>query len=273
MRSAGGGRRAEWPCASAVPASNETDTRRQAIPSIREALILAGGRGTRLGDLTLKAPKPLLPVGGRAFLEYLVWNLRRHGVSDILLSVGYLAEQVMDHFGDGSRFGVRVNYVVERQPAGTGGAVRLAAQRSGEWLLVLNGDTLFDIDYRDLASLCDAPGAKVALALRQIEDCSRFGRVLIDGDAIIGFEEKSAPGPGLINGGVYLLHRSAVADVVAVPCSLERDVLPPLAAAGQMRGRCYDGLFIDIGLPESLARGEEILPEWMRAQGDRPRLE
>lgn len=236
---------------------------------ITQAMILAGGTGTRLGELTKNTPKPLLEVGGRAFLEYIIWNLRRQGIGEILLSVGHLAERIREHFGDGTNFGVRIEYVIEDVPAGTGGPLRLAGDRLQERLFVLNGDTMFDVNYTDLAGLCKGE-VITAMALRTVEDCSRFGQVVRAGEVITGFSEKPPAAPGSINGGVYAMNRRIVDYIPSVSCSLERDVLPVLARRGLLHGREYDGMFIDIGVPDSLARGHKVLPAWMREKTSSP---
>lgn len=227
---------------------------------LRQAVILAGGFGTRLGELTARTPKPLLPVGGRPFLEYVVWNLRRHGIGKILFSVGYLAEQIVGHFGDGSNYGVSIDYVIEREPAGTGGALLLAAQKLDEVFLVINGDTLFDLNYLDLALSLERNLALAAVALRFVPDAGRYGEVYLDGELIKGFSEKSKYGPGLVNGGVYVMRRDALVRLPRIPCSLECDLFPALAVEGELAGKSYNGFFIDIGLPESLREANLLVP-------------
>src|SRR2546428_7315254 len=120
---------------------------------IDQAVILAGGLGSRLGELTQQMPKPLLPVGGRPFLEYVIWNLSRFDINRFLFSVGYRADQIIEHFGDGSRFSISIDYVVEQQPLNTGGALLFAGDKLHETFLVANGDTLFDLNYLDLTLL------------------------------------------------------------------------------------------------------------------------
>ena len=229
---------------------------------LRQAVVLAGGLGTRLGELTRSNPKPMLSVGGRPFLEYVVWNLRRHGITRLVFCVGYLAERIMKHFGDGSRFGVAIEYVVEREPAGTGGALLLARPRLDEEFLVLNGDTLFDLNYLDLGLLLEETGAVAAVALRRVLDATRYGRVRLHGSLVIGFDEKGAGGPGLVSGGVYVLRRAALDRLPGVPSSLERDLFPALAAARSLVGRAYGGFFLDIGVPESLREAQSAVPRW-----------
>jgi len=231
---------------------------------LKQALILAGGFGTRLGELTRQTPKPLLPVGGKPFLEYIVWNLKRYGITRLLFSVGYLAERIMEHFSDGSRYGVSIDYVVEREPAGTGGALLLALPKLDEIFLVVNGDTLFDLNYLDLALLMETDMPAAAMALRYVEDAGRYGEVRLVGETVAGFNEKAGRGCGLVNGGVYVIRREAVKKLYAVPCSLERDFFPLFAAGGQLKGRAYDGFFIDIGLKESLSDAGILVPRWQR---------
>jgi D-glycero-D-manno-heptose 1,7-bisphosphate phosphatase len=231
---------------------------------IRQAVILAGGLGTRLGEITRQTPKPLVPVGGRPFLEYLIWNLRRHGIENILLSIGYLADRIIEHFGDGSRYGVAIDYVIEEEPAGTGGALALALEKLDSLFLVLNGDTLFDLNYLDLALLLKHSPAKAAVALRQVADAGRYGRVNLAGDHISDFGEKTGCGPGLVNGGVYVMNRSVLAELPTSPCSLEKELFPRLALAGELAGKAYSGFFIDIGLPLSLRDADVLVPAWRK---------
>jgi D,D-heptose 1,7-bisphosphate phosphatase len=231
---------------------------------VRDAVILAGGAGTRLGALAAETPKPLLEVGGHALLDQLVWNLARHGVDRIVVSAGHLADAVERHVGDGSRWGVTARVVVEGEPLGTGGALRLAgsAVEADEFLL-LNGDTLFDVNYLDLALVRRSSGADAALALREVPDAGRYGAVTLDAaGAVASFAEKSSPGPGLVSSGVYAMARSIVAELPCGPSSLETGLLPRLAAEGRLSGRRYDGWFVDIGLPDSLAHARQAAAGW-----------
>jgi D-glycero-D-manno-heptose 1,7-bisphosphate phosphatase len=227
---------------------------------LEQAVVLAGGRGTRLGALTERLPKPMMPVAGGPFLDQLLWNLQRHGLRRVVLSVGYLADTIRDHVGDGSHYGLEVSYCHEDEPAGTGGALALALPQLEERFLVLNGDTLFDLNYLDLAlALAEHDGA---LALRSVPDAGRYGSVQLEAGRVVAFLEKGRSGPGQINGGVYALRRSVVER--SLGSSIERDWLPRLASEGRLAGRSYDGFFLDIGLPESLARAQLDVPDWRR---------
>lgn len=226
----------------------------------RQAVILAGGLGTRLGVLTQETPKPLLPVAGKPFLDYLLWNLKRHGFERILLLVGYKAMQIIEHYGGGERLGLEIQYAVETAPMGTGGALRLAQDYLDERFLLLNGDTLLDFNYLDLALL----EGKAAVALRRVPDAARYGRVRLEGSRIIGFGEKEGSGPGLVNGGVYVLSRQAVELLPEGVSSLERDLFPRLVERGELLGKPYEGFFLDIGLPETYAEAQTALPAWQK---------
>ena len=229
-------------------------------------MILAGGAGSRLGAMTERVPKPMLSVGGRPFLEHLIWNLKRFGINRIILSVGYLAEQFIAHFGTGEYWGVRIEYSIEREALGTGGGVRLAAERGllDESVLVLNGDTVFDFNHLDLASLLYNSHCAAALALRHVPDMKRYGSVNLQGIHILSLGEKVGIGSGLVNGGVYCLKQAALDLLSAGKSSLEHDLFPSLANRGLLAGKTYDGFFLDIGLPESIVEAQQQIPAWRR---------
>ncbi|MGF1621995.1 MAG: HAD-IIIA family hydrolase [Rhodomicrobiaceae bacterium] len=230
-----------------------------------QAAILVGGRGTRLREVTDRCPKPLVDVGGRPFLDYLIANLVRHGFTDILLLAGYLAEQLAAIETCADELGCRIRCVVEPSPAGTAGALVHASELLEGQFLLLNGDSILDINYLDLCTRASAPAdALGAIALRRMSDTGRYGRVELNDGRITSFAEKSASGPGLINGGIYWLHKSVLGRIAHLPASLEADVLPQLARAGLLAGRSYDSFFIDIGIPEDLARAQTLVPQNFR---------
>ena len=231
------------------------------MASVSQAVILVGGRGTRLGSLTESTPKPMLPVGGRPFLEYVIAFLRRNEIARVLFCVSHLGEVICDHFGDGERFSLRIDYGVEPKPSGTGGALVLAADKLDETFFVLNGDTIFDVPLRQLtALLANHPTTRAAMALRQVDDVVRYGSVQLEGDLVTAFEEKGRQGAGLINGGIYCLKRETLELLPAGTSSLERDLFPQLAANRQLCAFANDGYLIDIGVPEALARAQAELP-------------
>lgn len=238
---------------------------------IEQAAILVGGRGTRLGSLTGSTPKPMLPVAGRPFLEYVVAWLRGQGVRQVVFCAGYLAEIVEQHFGDGRHHGVQISYSVEPEPGGTGGGLLLAKARLEEMFFALNGDTLFDVDLSVLAGLLVThPEARACLALREVENVGRYGSIESDGHWVTRFAEKNRAGRGWINGGIYCLRRSVLDDLPPAPCALEKDLFPGLAAQRRMMSYPFSGYFIDIGLPETLARAQDELPRWEKAAGYLP---
>lgn len=227
-------------------------------------LILVGGLGTRLRGVLPDLPKPMAPVRERPFLEYLLADLQCAGLQNIVFCVGHQAAKIEDYFGDGEKFGVRVEYSHERELLGTAGAIKLAqAKIKSENFLLLNGDCYNQITYAALLSQAGStPGAATVVATR-VEDRARFGSLKIDDDKrITGFEEKgAATGAGWINAGYYVLNQSVLELIPAgAVCSLEREIFPQLVSSGQLFAFQNQGAFIDIGLPEEWKRAETVLP-------------
>ncbi len=223
--------------------------------------LLAGGLSTRLRPVTDTIPKPMVPVAGRPFLHLLMEHFASQNYRHFVLAVSYLWEQIRNYFGDGSRFGWHVEYSVEPQPLGTGGAVLLAQKLWGQRAIVANGDSFLAENWRSLVQTHQSSGAPATLALVHQDDCSRFGRVEVCDGYITGFTEKSADtGPGWINAGVYVLEADALAGMpVGEAFSLERDVFPRLA--GKMAAYFCKKSFADIGTPQSLAEFQHIMDE------------
>ena len=226
-----------------------------------QAVILGGGKGTRLAAT---GPKPLIETGGKPFLAYLLAELRRFGVADVIILTGPFTDIYRERLGDGTRLGMRLTYMPEPVPAGTGGALTYAAPQLAAEFLLLNGDSFFDINLLDLATRNFSPGWLIGLALREVDDVARYGIVGLDGDTIRSFGEKTVTGRGLINAGIYRLRRELVAEIGAPPVSLERDIIPRLVGHGHARGAVYHGHFIDIGVPDDLARAQTLMPSWER---------
>lgn len=233
----------------------------------RQAVFLVGGLGTRLGELTRATPKPLVEVAGRPFLDWLVDEVLRQGVREVVLLSGYRAAQIEAAMARLASQGISLIHSVEPEPLGTAGALVHARAHLADEFLLLNGDSLFRIDLADLARPGD-PTAVTRLSLRREADAARYGSVQLDGERVTGFSEKQTaqtPTPGLINGGVYWMRREAIDALPPGPCSLERDVLPFLVSAGRVEGRIYDAPFIDIGVPESLALAQTYVPRALGA--------
>jgi mannose-1-phosphate guanylyltransferase len=218
-----------------------------------QALILAGGEGTRLRPLTSTVPKPVVPLVDRPLIAYMLEWLRRHGVDDVVMSCGYLASGVRNVLGDGAAFGLRLRYVEEREPLGTGGALKLAEPLLDERFFMLNGDTLTDLDLTAQVERHEAAGATATLGLIPVADPSAYGLVRIGEDgAVLAFLEKPSPDQidtDLISGGVYVLEREVLALMPPFgPCSIERDVFPQLVGHGLL-GVPSDAYWLDIGTP------------------------
>jgi mannose-1-phosphate guanylyltransferase len=219
-----------------------------------QALILAGGEGTRLRPLTSTVPKPVVPLVDRPFIAFMLDWLRGHGVDDVIMSCGHLAAGVRDVLGDGSAFGVRLRFVEEPRPLGTGGALKHAEELLDERFLMLNGDVLTDIDITSQLAQHDATGARGTLGLYPVEDPSAYGLVRLDDEGrVTEFVEKPSPDlvdTNTISAGVYVLERS-VLELLAPgePASIEREVFPQLVGHG-LYGHVARGYWMDIGTPD-----------------------
>lgn len=224
------------------------------------AFVLAGGMGSRLKSRFGALPKPLAPLGGRPLLERQLEWLAGHGIQDVVLCVGYGADQVRATLGDGARLGVRLRYSAEDEPLGTGGALRLARAHVVGPTLVLNGDTLVPGNPWALERARWETGALGAVALFRVADAAARGRVeCAAGGRITRFLEKDAShrGPAWVNGGLYAFGPRVWRYLPATgAASLEHDVLPRLAAEGRLQGYEVGGEFWDIGTPEDWERAE-----------------
>jgi mannose-1-phosphate guanylyltransferase len=218
-----------------------------------QALILVGGEGTRLRPLTSTVPKPVVPLVDRPFIAYVIDWLRGHGVDDVVMSCGFLAAGVRNVLGDGARYGVRLRYVEEPRPLGTGGALKFAESLLDERFFMLNGDVLSDLDLSAQLAQHERTGARGTLALISVEDPSGYGLVrLRDDNAVREFVEKPSPDQidsDLVNAGAYVLDREIVSVIPPqTNFSIERDVFPELVGDG-LFGYPADGYWLDIGTP------------------------
>jgi mannose-1-phosphate guanylyltransferase len=218
-----------------------------------QALVLAGGEGTRLRPLTLTVPKPAMPLAGRPFLTFMLDWLAAHGVTESILSCGYRSDGVRRVLGD-IYDGMRLRYVIEEEPLGTAGPVRLAADEGvlADRFLVLNGDTLTDFDLSAELEQHERTGAEGTLALYGVEDTASYGVVPTDDDGrVIEFLEKiEDPPTNRINAGAYVLEGAVAARIEpGRSVSFEREVFPAMAAEGVLYGYMAEGYWIDIGTP------------------------
>ena len=203
-----------------------------------QAVILVGGEGTRLRPLTSTVPKPVVPLVDRPFIAYMLEWLAGHGVDEVILSCGFMASGVRNVLGDGSALGVRLRYVEEERPLGTGGAIKHAESLLDERFFVLNGDVLTDIDLTAQLAQHEATGARATLALIGVEDPSAYGLVRLAPDhAVTDFLEKPSPDQidtNLISAGAYVLDRDVLSLMPSTgPCSIEREVFPNLIVDGR----------------------------------------
>jgi D,D-heptose 1,7-bisphosphate phosphatase len=230
---------------------------------LKQAVILVGGLGTRLGERTKDTPKPMLPVGGRPFLDTLIDELTRYDAFDeILLLAGHKAESIQARYNGTIRGRARVAVSLEQARLGTAGALVHAADLLQDRFLLLNGDSFFDFNILDLVAR--ARSGLVQMALRADVVGDRFGRVVVEGDRVSAFIAPGQGATGPVNAGVYVIDRSILAGIDRLPASLEQDVFPVLAANGAMRGTSYRGYFIDIGIPDDFARADVELNEQLR---------
>lgn len=230
------------------------------------AIILAGGFGTRLQSVVSNLPKPMAPVNGIPFLNYQLNYLRQSGIKRVILSIGYLSDRIKEYYG-AEYNGIAITYVVEETPLGTGGGIRLAIEQCEDQLvLVLNGDSFFDVPIRDFFALHVESNAQCSLALRKVENASRYGKIETDAShRIISFCEKSAESqPGTINGGVYLLDKSIYLSntIDDIGFSIEKDFFEKQLTKLIIKGFEFDGYFIDIGIPEDYLKAQNDFKEF-----------
>jgi D-glycero-alpha-D-manno-heptose 1-phosphate guanylyltransferase len=229
-----------------------------------DVIILAGGLGTRLSSTIGMIPKGMANVAGRPFLEYLVNYLRNSGLTNVILSVGYLNQQIINHFGTFWK-GSTIIYSIEEEPLGTGGALKQALRYcTSEKVLVLNGDTIFAIDLIDLYKRQEKTNAEVAIALRRVKDAGRYGSITKDRRGkILEFKEKDPiVKSGLVNGGIYLMKRRLIEkNNLPDKFSLERDLFATACKTHNFQGVIYSDYFIDIGIPEHFAKAQIDFPK------------
>ncbi len=238
------------------------------IPKVREALILAGGKGLHLRPYTYEMPKCMLPVSGKPVLEHVIELFRKNEIRDLVISIGYLGDKIKEYFGDGNKFGVSIKYIRQAGPErGTAPPVRQAKKymSSGSPFILYYGDVLAEVDLRDLIDFHTINKSFATMALTSVAQSSKWGMVALHGTKIIKFSEKPDEDKTfshLINAGIYVLNPKIFESISSEDKKLEDDVFPRLAREGKLVGYAFDGAWFDIG---DLHIYEKAVKEWKKA--------
>lgn len=218
-----------------------------------QALLLAGGLGQRLRSVVNDRPKPMALINEKPFLEYVILELKKNQIYNIIIAVGYKGSMIEDYFKDGAEFGVSISYSYEETQLGTAGAIKNALPLiQEENVFVLNADTFYKVNYNHLFQLHHQLKADMTLVLRKVGDISRYGHAREESNLLICFNEKVQDKvEGTINGGVYIINKSVIKDIPNGKVSLENEVIPVLLGKKAIIGAFEEtGYFIDIGIPE-----------------------
>ncbi|EAJ6072944.1 D-glycero-D-manno-heptose 1-phosphate guanosyltransferase [Campylobacter coli] len=211
-----------------------------------QAIVLAGGLGTRLRSVVQDLPKPMAPINGKPFLVFVLGYLKKQGITEIILSISYKYELIQEYFKD-EFHGVKIHYNIEKELLGTGGAIKDALKFVKNKVYVLNGDTFFDIDLKKLA----LNSGKICIALKQMQNFDRYGTVNVDDQGFVAsFEEKVFKKQGLINGGVYLLKKDIFDEFILEKKFSFEEFLQENYKSLKIQTQIFDDYFIDIGIPE-----------------------
>lgn len=224
-----------------------------------EAIILAGGFGTRLKSIVDDVPKPMAPINGKPFLHYLLNYLQSEGIRKVTLSVGYKHEIISDYFGNQFN-SIEIDYAIEDQPLGTGGGIQLALKKcTNDHVFIINGDTLFPVSLANLMEKHTQTLAETTIALKKVELSDRYGTVSLDKNSFIqSFKEKSESSESLINGGIYLLDKNKFEKrVFNTVFSFEKDYLEQVAQQHCIAGCIFNNFFLDIGIPETFRQAQD----------------
>ncbi|EAI2374796.1 NTP transferase domain-containing protein [Campylobacter coli] len=215
-----------------------------------QAIVLAGGLGTRLRSVVQDLPKPMAPINGKPFLAFVLEYLKKQGITEIILSVSYKYELIQEYFKD-KFYGIKIHYNIEKELLGTGGAIKDALKLVKKEAYVLNGDTFFDIDLKKLV----LNSSKICIALKQMQNFDRYGTVNVDEQGIVtSFEEKVFKKQGLINGGIYLLKKDIFDEFSLEKKFSFEEFLQENYKSLKIQTQIFDDYFIDIGIPEDYRR-------------------
>jgi len=222
---------------------------------IKDAFILAGGKGTRMRPFTYEIPKSLIPVKGKPLLEHILELLKKYEINNVIISIGYLGNKIQDYFGNGSKFGVNIKYVKEEKELGTAGPLKLAEDILRRPFLMLNGDVLSDLNLYKFIKFHLKHQGLATIALTKVDDVSHFGLVEMEGDKILNFVEKPKNAKaGFINAGIYILDPKVIGYVPDGFSMIEKDVFPQLAQEGKLFGYKIEGQWFDTGTHEAYER-------------------
>jgi NDP-sugar pyrophosphorylase family protein len=233
---------------------------------LRKAIVLAGGRGTRLKPITHEIPKPLVPLHEKPILQHTLDLLKKFGIKDIIISIGFKGDKIREYFGNGKRFGLNIIYVEESDPLGTAGPLKLASRQFkdffNEAFVMCNGDELKNIDLYDMYLFHKEHKGKATIALTTVDDPSTYGCAKMAGNRIIEFIEKPKKGTEpskLINSGLYILEPGVIDYIPEGKAMMELDVFPKIAKQGSLYGYPFSGQWFDTG---TLERYEKAIIEW-----------
>jgi D-glycero-alpha-D-manno-heptose 1-phosphate guanylyltransferase len=229
---------------------------------VKEAIILAGGFGTRLKSLVNDIPKPMAPVKNQPFISYIFEQLHKYKFEKVILAAGYRSEVFLSYFGTSYK-NLELIYSVEKEPLGTGGAILKASELlSSDCFLVVNGDTFFEVDFEKMEQKFMKSKSGLMVALKPMVNFDRYGAVVASEEKIISFNEKKFCEEGLINGGIYMVIKDWLNErAIGKVFSFEKDILENLVIKDDITYYISDGYFIDIGIPEDYKRASEELPD------------
>ncbi len=212
-----------------------------------KAVIMAGGKGTRLAPLTNETPKPLMPIINKPILQYIIELLKKHGITDISMSLGYMAGKIIETFGNGKDLGVNLRYSIEKEPLGTAGGVKAAAENFKEDFLVISGDAFTDYDLSELISFHKNHGKLVTIAAARVKDPSAFGVMLLNGAGKVRsfIEKPKEPLSNIASTGIYVMKSEILKKIPDGFCDFARDVFPKIK--GQIYAKVMNGYWSDIG--------------------------
>lgn len=244
----------------------ETLITRAITPKADTCVILAGGEGIKLRPLTYELPKSLIPIGGKPLVEYTVEMLKKAEVRNIIFAIGHLGDKIRAHFGDGSKFGVKITYSEEAKRQGTAGALRNAATGISGTFLAMHGDVLTEINFADLLQFHKDQGLTATMALTTTDERESHGNVRVRGTKILEFREKPAKGKAfsyLVNAGIYVFEPSIFTYIPHSGLSyLEEDIFPKLSESQELSGFTFDTKWFDITNNETY---EKALKNWKKS--------